>query len=193
MNFSEQKILIFLAIALVILMIGLFVLALFAVYLLYKKTKNNHHPIVLPPKNRERVKIHPVIDATSSTGLCLNHKERNSVGICSICEQEFCAQCLKEMDKVYLCPEHFKLYTQNKWIPITNEKTTPDTPQNGVYIYNYKKNIWDKDKIPSYILNEYKINMEGDFVETYVQLHVIEDDAPKLKSELVLLKDIKSE
>lgn len=185
MNINDQKLLVIIAVLILLLLIGFLVIAAIALYFFIRKEKNS--PTQLPLKTKIPLKV--INTATSSIGLCKNHIQNNSIGICSICEEEFCAQCLKEIDKVYLCPEHLKLYVSHKWTPITNQKTTPDTPESGVYIYNYKKEMWDKSKTPSFILNEYKINMEEDFVETYVQLHVKEEDAPKIRPELSRLKD----
>ncbi|WP_372655788.1 hypothetical protein [Halobacteriovorax sp.] len=117
-------------------------------------------------------------------GTCKNHEHKNSVGICAICEEEFCVDCLKQIDKVNLCPEHFNTFADNIWHPITNQRTTPDDPEEGVYIYQFKQHLWKEKGIPSYILNEYKIQVENDYIETYVQLHVKENDQEALKKEI---------
>ncbi len=121
-------------------------------------------------------------------GVCKNHEHKNSVGICAICEEEYCVDCLKQIDKVNLCPEHFNTFADNIWHPITNQRTTPDDPQDGVYIYKFKQHLWKEKGIPSYILNEYKIQVENDYIETYVQLHVKENDQETLKKEIAKFK-----
>jgi hypothetical protein len=135
---------------------------------------------------KEKVSIEPVLEGV---GLCKNHNDKNSVGICAICEDEFCIDCLKQIDNISLCPEHFSLYASNTWIPITNQRTTPNDPNEGIYIYKFKQHLWKTTSIPTYILNEYKIQVENDYIETYVQLHVTEENKEKLSQELQQFKE----
>lgn len=147
----------------VFLLIGL--LGFFVYYLFIKNKFNNN------------VSTHPEDHSISEVGFCFVHREVNSTAICSICEEDICDQCVKQIDKLSLCPGHLKTYIENRWVSITNQKTTPDTPEAGVYIYNFKKELWKQQNIPTYIMNEYKINVEDDFIETYVQLYVREEDS----------------
>lgn len=115
---------------------------------------------------------------------CLNHKVQPSAGICLICEQTFCEECLREDENKYFCKDHFKTYTYNKWTQISEIKTTPDTPYEALNIYHFKRHKWLNEKVPSFIVTHYKIDTENDIIESYVQLNVMEKDAEILEKEL---------
>lgn len=128
---------------------------------------------------------------TEKISSLLDKKQKTTeriLGLCSICEKELIENDYFNVDSLHLCREHFDVYTQNDWVAITNEKTTSETPEKGVYIYNFKKNIWNDDKIPTFILCEYKIDVERDIIETYVQLHVQKEIEEDLKSKISLQK-----
>lgn len=110
------------------------------------------------------------------------------LGLCSICEKELTKNDHFEIDNLHFCKEHFQTYTDKKWVAITNQLTTANTPEAGVYIYNFKKNLWEKEKIPTYIQCEYKIDVINDQIETYVQLHVVEEQAEILKNRIQVQK-----
>lgn len=115
---------------------------------------------------------------------CQNHREVASAGICLICEQTFCEDCLREDENKYFCKEHFRTYTANRWSQIAEIKTTPDTPYDALAIYHFKRDKWLNEKVPSFIVTHYKIDTENDVIESYVQLNVIEKDADVLEKEL---------
>ena len=179
MNSNLDSTLMVIVILLLVLIVGLFVVSIFLVLNYLKKNMSQANPIT------QEVEVDPV---TQSVGLCKNHDDKTSVGICAICEEEFCSECLKQIENVNLCPEHFSIYASNTWTPITNQRTTPNDPEEGVYIYKFKQHLWSQKNIPSFILNEYKIQVENDFIETYVQLHVAEEKNIDLKEELEQFK-----
>ncbi len=115
---------------------------------------------------------------------CENHPEAPSTGTCLICEDVFCEKCIIEHESLYFCKEHFKTFVSNKWKQITDVKTTPSTPEEGLFIYHFKKQIWVERQQPSFVLTHYKINIEHDFIESYIQLNVIESIADDLKNEI---------
>lgn len=119
---------------------------------------------------------------------CENHPDIPSVGSCLICEDVFCEQCLIEHDSLYFCKEHFKTFANNKWKQITDVRTTPNTPEDGLYIYHFKRHIWQNNKIPSFVLTHYKINIEEDYIESFIQLNVVEDKAEELQNEIEKFK-----
>ncbi|WP_290733482.1 hypothetical protein [Halobacteriovorax sp. JY17] len=168
-----------LMVIIILLLVLIIVLAIIAglVFINYLKGQNT---------KAEKQTIEKTIDPVSApgTGICKNHENQHSVGICAICEEEFCVNCLKQIDKVNLCPEHFNTFADNIWHPITNQRTTPDEPEHGVYIYKFKQHLWKDKGVPSYIINEYKIQVENDHIETYVQLHVKEGDRDTLTKQI---------
>ena len=119
---------------------------------------------------------------------CIHHKEAPSVGTCLICEEVFCEDCLVDHESMHFCKEHFRTYANYKWKQITDTRTTPDTPEEGLYIYNFKRDIWINKNIPSFVMTHYKINIENDYIESFIQLNVREDDVDKLKFELLKYK-----
>lgn len=173
-----------LMIIIILLLVLILILAVIAglVFINYLKSNKQQSSNTTPTAETEDSITKPGI------GVCKNHENKNSVGICAICEEEYCVSCLKQIDKVNLCPEHFNTFADNIWHPITNQRTTPDEPEDGVYIYKFKKHLWNEKGIPSYILNEYKIQVENDYIETYVQLHVKENDQEALKKEISKFK-----
>lgn len=132
------------------------------------------------PKSIQKYSEEPVVEKF----FCHNHPEEQSIGSCLICEEVFCENCLVEHDGLYFCKEHFRLYAGNKWKQITDVKTTPDTPMDGLYIYHFKRKVWKEQSIPSFILTHYKINIENDFIESFIQLNVLEKDAEKLSEQI---------
>ncbi len=115
---------------------------------------------------------------------CSNHKELPSVGSCLMCEEVFCDNCLIDHDSMHFCKDHFRVFANHKWKQITDIKTTPDTPEDGLFIYNFKRDQWLNNQVPSFIMTHYKINIENDFIESFIQLNVKEEDAEKLFDEL---------
>ncbi len=109
---------------------------------------------------------------------------KNIVGICSICEKELNEETHFEIDSIHLCKDHYNTYIKNNWVEICNQRTTADTPEAGVYIYNFQKKLWKNEQVPSFILCEYKIDIETDNIETYVRLNVLKDMATDLKERL---------
>ncbi|WP_417337084.1 hypothetical protein [Halobacteriovorax marinus] len=190
MNQTLDTTLMIIIILLLILIIVLAVIAGLVLANYLKASKSDSNSTI---QRNEKNKDKELSTLDSGTGVCKNHETRNSVGICSICEEEFCVDCLKQIDKVNLCPEHFNTFADNIWTSITNQRTTPDNPEDGVYIYNFKKFLWKEKGIPSYILNDYKIQVENDFIETYVQLHVREKDQEELSKKIERFKQEKEE
>ncbi|MFT6068793.1 MAG: hypothetical protein ACJAT2_002432 [Bacteriovoracaceae bacterium] len=151
-----------------------------AVVYLYLKSKNNSG------ENNKPESIKPKLESLSTEhSYCENHSNEASKGSCAICEKGFCEACLRDWEGVNFCPEHLKLVSENKWVGITNIKTTPSDPEAAMYIYNFKKEQWKTNKTPSYIVTHYKINFEGDHIESYVMLYVRSQDEEYLKNKIV--------
>lgn len=115
---------------------------------------------------------------------CHNHLDEASVGSCLICEEVFCENCLIEHESMHFCQEHFRVFANNRWKQITDVRTTPDTPEEGLFIYNFKRDMWKERGIPGFVMTHYKINIENDFIESFIQLNVKEADAENLSLEL---------
>lgn len=188
------------AIILFLLLIILLLIALIGIVLvkllLNPKNETPAAPVAHAPVKKEELDVViPIIETSKRLKklaeevvvekyFCENHPDSPSVGTCLICEDVFCEKCLIEHDSLYFCKEHFKIFANNKWKQITDVKTTPNTPDDGLFIYHFKRQIWREKETPSFVLTHYKINIEEDFIESFIQLNVIEKDAEKLTDEI---------
>lgn len=165
----------------ILLLIGLIGFVLVKLMLQKKdSTTSSTVPPVNKTKTIQKYSEEPVVEKF----FCHNHPEEQSIGSCLICEDVFCEDCMVEHDGLYFCKEHFRVFAGNKWKQITDVKTTPDTPMDGLYVYHFKRKIWKENNMPSYILTHYKINIESDFIESFIQLNVLEKDADKLSAQI---------
>lgn len=188
------------AIILFLLFIILLLIALIGMVLIKLLLNNkNENTAKTVHAEKERPVLVPVVDTKAKIQklseetvvekyYCENHPDVPSVGSCLICEDVFCEQCLIEHDSLYFCKEHFKTFANNKWKQITDVRTTPNTPEDGLYIYHFKRHIWHDKKIPSFVLTHYKINIEEDYIESFIQLNVVEDKAEELQGEIEKFK-----
>lgn len=181
---------------LIILIVLLMVLIAIAIYLVYKfmlKNQQQHQMSTSTkvsnsspenmsdnvPARSEKPKFH-----ISEKSHCPNHKENPPVGTCLICEEAFCEECLIEHESLYFCKEHFRTYADNKWEKITDILTTADTPEASMHVYDFKRDLWRFEKVPTFVLTHYKINVAEDIIESYVQLHVRENEVLELTNRL---------
>lgn len=165
----------------ILILIGILVFIIFK--LLNDKRGNSivHPPLSTIPTQTKQTKNQEII---TEKYYCTNHQDQNSIAACLICEDVFCEACLVEHDGMYFCRDHFKIFANNKWTQITDQKTTPDSPEEGLYIWDFKRYIWKEKSIPSFVLTHYKINIDNDFIESYVQLNVEDSKGADLKIEL---------
>ncbi len=176
----------------ILILIGILVFIIFK--LLGDKSNTSTNLEVLNPKvetttitelnKLEAIKNKKLSEAVSEKYYCTNHKDQNSIGGCLICEDVFCEACLVEHEGMYFCRDHFKIFANNKWKQITDQITTPETPEDGLYIWDFKRYLWKEKSIPSFVLTHYKINVDNDFIESYVQLNVEENRSEELYIEL---------
>lgn len=191
-NFLQENLftIIFFLLLIILLLIGVIGIVIIKLLLSSKEVKTPQTPAQTPAQTpvvtNSPVKIEE--EKVSEKYFCENHPDIPSVGSCLICEDVFCDQCLIEHEGLYFCKEHFKVFANNKWKQITDIRTTPETPEEGHYIYNYKRYLWNEKKIPSYVLTHYKINIEEDFIESFIQLNVLEESSASLLSGLEKFK-----
>ena len=103
---------------------------------------------------------------------CPMHPDKPTSGKCAICEKSFCAQCLFSHNGPLFCRQHLNLYLSTTWSELGETKTSAMTPHTTEHIYQTKKILLEENKIPSFILTNYKINTETDTIESYVCLCV---------------------
>jgi hypothetical protein len=178
-----------------LLFLIIFILMGAMIYILYRLLMRNRY-------QSSQASIDPEVIANSEAKLthakhpgkvvekfhCHNHFDEASVGSCLICEEVFCENCLIEHESMHFCQEHFRVFANNKWKQITDVRTTPDTPEEGLFIYNFKRDMWKERGIPGFVMTHYKINIENDFIESFIQLNVREAEAENLSLELLKYK-----
>jgi len=156
----------------------------FLFFYLYKQNKNNNKDEVKTSKKVKNKNPNSNEDERKNIqGLCFNHPEQNAQGTCAICENSFCEKCLWEHEKTLFCPEHYRVFMDSKWVELMQIQSTPDKPESALALYDLKAQAWEK-KIPTYIVTHYKINLDGDQIESHVTLFGRDQDAEKLKDQL---------
>lgn len=118
---------------------------------------------------------------------CVHHPEQNAVAACAICEDAICEHCHKDWEGLHLCPEHFGLYSKHTWIEIAEIKTTPSAPEKGHVLYHFKHKLWSEEHVPAYLVTHYKIDVDGDHIESWVKLYAREEDADQLTTRYRIL------
>lgn len=73
---------------------------------------------------------------------------------------------------------------KNNWNEVLTIKTSTADPEQGVRLYEVKKKLFEQDEIPTYVETHYKINIDQDYIETYLVLFAIEDKVNELKEKL---------
>jgi hypothetical protein len=192
----EQTALILIFISLVLLVIITTLLSL----LIYRLLKNQNPPGLQPtttvqategelnktfhPGILERIKTLEGIRPKRTELFCPNHSEEPGEVSCAICDHLFCRSCIKPFKTMHFCKEHLPLLMRNNWNEVLTIKTSTTDPEQGVRLYEVKKKIFEEDEIPTYIETHYKINIDQDYIETYLVLFAIDDKVNELKERL---------
>jgi len=70
---------------------------------------------------------------------------------------------------------------RHDWDEVLTLKTSTTDPEEGVRLYDVKKELFEKEDIPTYIETHYKINVDQDYIETYLVLFAIKEKTEELK------------
>lgn len=73
---------------------------------------------------------------------------------------------------------------RHDWEEVLTLKTSTSDPEQGVKLYDIKKELFQRDDIPTYIETHYKINVDHDYIETYLVLFSIKESTLALKEKL---------
>lgn len=171
------------------LLISILVIAVLALIFFYvrdrsRQTQQKERDHNLNPQTSATLSKPSVYRPPRAEGYCSNHSNEKAVALCAVCSKTLCEECASEAENLYFCSEHFQTYLENEWTSLTNIKTTPDNPSEGVALYEFKDNLWVREQVPTFIVTHYRINIENDFIESYVQLHVRKDDEDMLKEKI---------
>ena len=115
---------------------------------------------------------------------CHHHPETSAVGTCHICENYLCSECIKEHGLLSFCSNHEALFLNSSWREIFNILASPEKPENAMPLYDLKKKLWIKEKMPSYIITKYKNDIECDHIDSIVKLFVREEDIGEIVKKL---------
>ncbi len=121
-----------------------------------------YHPLAL-----ERLKEAQKIQKRSHL-FCPNHPEEPGETSCGICDKLFCQSCSKPFKTLHFCREHLPLVMNHQWEEVMTVKTSTQDPEHGVRVYDVKKDIFEKEDLPTYVETHYKINIDQDRIETYL-------------------------
>jgi hypothetical protein len=183
-------ILISLTLLFLVLIIGLLT---FLIFKMFKQNQNSMHlphqagpqlPSALHPGILERLKEVEKIKSNRSELFCPNHPEEPGEVMCGICDHLYCKACIKPFKSLYYCKEHLPLIMNNEWEEVLTLKTSTEDPERGVKLFDVKKQIFEQDREPTYIETHYKINVDQDYIETYLVLFAIKKDIARLKNKI---------
>lgn len=136
----------------------------------------DYHPAIL-----ERMKKVQKVKARRPDLFCPNHPEEPGEVTCGICDKLFCKNCIKPFKSLHFCREHLPLVMNHQWEEVMTVKTSTQDPEHGVRIYETKKEIFEKEDLPTYIETHYKINIDQDHIETYLVVFAIAEQLGKIK------------
>jgi hypothetical protein len=58
-----------------------------------------------------------------------------------------------------------------EWDEVFTLKTSTHDPEQGVRLYDIKKDLFEKDDLATYVETHYKINVDQDHIETYLVVY----------------------
>jgi hypothetical protein len=129
-------------------------------------SKSEFHPAIL-----ERIKGLEKVKPKRADLFCPNHTEEPGETMCAICDKLYCKSCIKPFKSLHFCKEHLPLIMRHDWDEVITIKTSTHDPEQGVRLYDVKKEIFENDDLPTYVETHYKINVDQDYIETYLVLY----------------------
>lgn len=142
-------------------------------------SKSEFHPAIL-----ERLKDLEKVKTKRSDLFCPNHPEEPGEVMCAICDKIFCKSCIKPFKSLHFCKEHLPLIMRHDWDEILTLKTSTQHPEEGVRLFDVKKELFQKEDIPTYVETHYKINVDQDYIETYLVLFGMRERKEELQERL---------
>jgi hypothetical protein len=73
---------------------------------------------------------------------------------------------------------------RHEWEEVLTVKTSTQNPEEGVELFEAKKRLFMDQKIPTYIETHYKINVDQDYIETYLVVMAIRENIDSVKKYL---------
>jgi hypothetical protein len=138
-------------------------------------SKAEFHPAII-----ERLKEAEKLKPKRADLFCPNHSEEPGEAACAICDLLFCKACIKPFKTMHFCKEHIPLIMRNEWEEVIKIKTSTHDPEQGVRLYDFKKKLFHIKNLPTFIETHYKINVDQDYIETYLVMFAIKEDSEKV-------------
>ncbi|WPU65488.1 hypothetical protein [Peredibacter starrii] len=139
----------------------------------------NYHPdIMIRMKEMEKLK------PKRSDLFCPNHPDEPGETTCAICDRLFCKACIRPFKTLHFCKEHLPLIMKNDWEEVFTLKTSTHDPEEGVRLYDAKKRLFEDKNIPTYVETHYKINVDQDYIETYLVVYSIPENTEIVRENL---------
>lgn len=139
-------------------------------------SRSQFHPAIL-----ERMKELEKLKPKRADLFCPNHTEEPGEVVCAICDKLYCKACIKPFKTMHFCKEHLPLIMRHDWDEVLTLKTSTTDPERGVKLYDVKKDIFESRQIPTYVETHYKINVDQDFIETYLVLYAIKENVESVR------------
>lgn len=140
------------------------------------KSNMEFHPAIL-----ERMNDMKKVKAKRMDLFCPNHTEEPGETTCAICEKLFCKSCVKDFKSLHFCKEHLPLIMNFEWDEVFTLKTSTHDPEQGVRLYDIKKDLFEKDDLATYVETHYKINVDQDHIETYLVVYAQREYVQKVR------------
>jgi hypothetical protein len=140
------------------------------------KANMEFHPAIL-----ERMNDMKKVKAKRMDLFCPNHTEEPGETTCAICEKLFCKSCVKDFKSLHFCKEHLPLIMNFEWDEVFTIKTSTHDPEQGVRLYDIKKDLFEKEDLATYVETHYKINVDQDHIETYLVVYAQRDNVQKVR------------
>ena len=113
---------------------------------------------------------------------CPNHPDHDILMTCSLCEVEFCEDCLYEVDGLICCNPHYKQYLEGQWVPIKKVFCSNDENSEGIILMNKKKELWSLKNIPTFFTHQYFFSKESGDPLSFVTFFCLSHDLERVKS-----------
>ena len=113
---------------------------------------------------------------------CPNHSNRKVLLTCSLCEVEFCEDCLYEVDSLVCCYPHYKQYIEEQWVPAKKIFCSNDENSEGLTLLTKKKELWFLQNIPTFFTHNYSLCKESGDPLSFVTFFCLSHDLKRVQS-----------
>ena len=113
---------------------------------------------------------------------CPNHPKNSNLLTCSLCECEFCEECLQEIDSLICCSPHYKQYIKEKWVPAKKIICSNDENSESLILLQKKKELWALKNIPTFFTHSYSVCEESGNPLSFVTFFCLSHDFKRVRS-----------